>query len=235
MDYETRAIAPTTALNLRRLARHEARSQEPRITSPSWTTEREIPGLIIAQHYSGSDAFGTTRQTAELDLAFRRAAMLITQIEAGEPITSWPRPIRPARGGLWLLDARYGSLDAVYTVYGALVTVAISQPVSLASFASLAWASSKSATRLARRWIVRVLHPSELAERPRAADASPATTYDDGIVLDRMTRRLLPIFKQAVDDGCGLDFHAKGPSGEIRLIVTPKNNGDSQSDDEPSD
>jgi hypothetical protein len=223
-------IAPTTARRLRSLAKHEARSPEPRLASPAWAREEEIPGLIIAQRYSGGDAFGISRQSAELDLAFRRAAALIRLLEAGEQVTSWPRPMRPARGGLWLLDARYGSLDALYTVYGALVTVAMSQPVSLASFASLAWTASKSATRLASRWIVRVLHPSELTQRPSAGDLSPAIAHDDDFVLDRMTKRLLPFFREAVNDGRGLDFRATGASGEVRIIVTPRNSENTEAE-----
>jgi hypothetical protein len=236
LDYLSHPIRPTNVVRMRSLAMYENRSRQYRVASPAWVREEEIPGLLVVQLYSGGDAFGVARQTAELDLAVRRAAALIRLLDTGERVTSWPRPIRPARGGLWLLDARHGSLDALYTFYGALVSVAMSQPVSLASFASLAWTSSKSAARLASKWVVRTLHPRELVHRPSAGESSSALgTPDQEIPFEQMTRRLLPLFKQAVDDGRGLDFRAKGSSGEIRFIVTPRNDNKADSVDNAPD
>jgi hypothetical protein len=225
--YERHPISPTVARRFRSLARQEARSRQPRIATPAWSRERAVPGLIIAQRYIGGDAFGLARQTAELDAALRRAVALMQLLETGERVVAWPRPIRPERGGLWLLDAQYGSLDALYTVYGTLVAVATSTPVSLASLASLAWTARRSASRMARRWVVRPLAPGELAQRPSAGDPPPPSINHDGdILLDRTTKRLLPVFQRAIDDGRGLDYRATGPSGEVRLIVTPRANPD---------
>lgn len=143
--YEKHPIGPTVANRLRSLARQELRSRQQRFVTPNWSREGALPGLIVAQRYAGGDAYNASRQTAEVDTALRRAAALLGLLEAGERVEAWPRPIRPERGGLWLLDARYGSLDLLWTFYGSLVAVATSTPISLASFASLAWISGKSA------------------------------------------------------------------------------------------
>lgn len=213
-------IPPTLGRRLRRIYRLESRSPEHRIIAPSWSREGAIPGLIVAQRYDGGDAFGLARQTAELDMPLRRAAALIKMLQAGEQIDSWPRPILPHRGGLWLLDARYGSLDALWTVYGDLVTVAASTPVSLASFATLAWGTSRSALRTAHRWVVRSLKGTELAERPSASDPTPSDSRAE-TWQERTSKRLAPVFEQAIKEGYGVDFRAAGAGGEIRLIVTP--------------
>jgi hypothetical protein len=214
-------IAPTVARRLRSLARQETQTPWSRGTSPAWAREQALPGLIIAQRYSRGDAFGIARQTSELDTALRRAAAMIVRLETADRVTAWPRPMRPELGGLRLIDVRYGSFDALYTVYGVLVSIAASAPISLASLASLAWASSTAAVRIARTWMVRALEPAELAERPSAGDSVPDDEQGD-VLLDRTTKRLIPFFKLAVSEGRGVDYRATGPNGEIRLIVTPK-------------
>ncbi len=227
-----RPIAQTAVGRLRSLVRQEARSRQPRIATPSWSREGAIPGLIIAQRYVGGDAFGSARQTAELDAALRRAVALMHLLERGKRVLEWPRPIRPERGGLWLLDARYGSLDLLWTVYGSVVAVATSTPVSLASFTSLAWSSSRSASRMARRWVVRPLEAGELVHRPSAGGSTSSVSHSgDADWHERTTKKLVPLFKQAVSDGRGIDYQATGPSGEVRLIVTPRTG--TEAPDEP--
>lgn len=226
VDYEDHPIAPTIARRLRSLARYEARLHRLRSADPPWSREGLIPGLIVAQRWAGGDAFGCARQIAELDTAMRRAAALIELFSSPERVEAWPRPIRPERGGLWLLDAEYGSLDALWTFYGILVSVATSTPVSLASFASLAWDSSKAASRMARRWVLRPLRPDELAHRPRATDQPQTIAPSGDTWQERTTRRLVPVLRQAVNNGQGLDFRVTGPGGEIRLIVTAGENPD---------
>jgi hypothetical protein len=221
LGYERHPIGPTVSNRLRGLARQEARSRQPRIVTPGWSQETALPGLIIAQRYVGGDAFGIARQTAELDMAVRRAVALMKLMETGERVTAWPQPIRPRRGGLWLLDARYGSLDLLWTVYGSIVTVATSTPISLASFASLAWLASRSASRMAHRWVVRPLAPSELAHRPSAGDPVPSASHGD-TWEERTTKRMIPVFKLAISEGSGIDYRATGPSGEVRFIVPPR-------------
>lgn len=227
-DDDRHAISPTVANRLRTLLRQEARLAQQRIVAPNWSRQGALPGLIVAQRYVGGDAFGAARQTAELDAAFRRAAGLMDLVDSGERPQAWPRPIRPERGGLWLIDATYGSVDLLWSFYGTLVSVATSTPVSLASFASLAWSASRSASRMASRWTVRSLEPSELAERPSAASAVPVVSHGD-TWEERTTKRLIPIFKLAVSDGRGIDYKATGPSGEIRLIVPPRASDEGES------
>lgn len=112
--YERQPIAPAVANRLRSLTRHEARSQKPRYFKPTWSQGRSLPGLIVAQRWARDDAFGCARQIAELDAALRRGTALIELFSSGERVDTWPRPIRPERGGLWLLDAGYGSLDRLW-------------------------------------------------------------------------------------------------------------------------
>lgn len=220
-DYDRHPIGQNAGRRLRSLLRAEL-EQQPRIITPRWTQERAIPALIVTQRWAGGDAFGCARQISELDIALRRATALVELYLDNEPVEQWPRPVRPERGGLWLLDASYGSLDALWSVYGALVIAATSTPVSLASFASLAWQTSKFASRMARRWVVRPLGPREVVDRPRAADSNLSAVDREETWQERTTKRVIPILKQAVEDGYGVDFRATGPSGEVRLTVAPR-------------
>ena len=134
------AMPQAVVRRLRSLDHREVRLQQPRTFTPRWLPAglpASLPGLIVAQ-WSRGDAFGCSQQIAELDLAFRRAGALHVLFREGVAVDGWPRPIRPERGGLQLLDAQNGSLDVLWTFYGTLVSVATSTPVTLASFASLA-------------------------------------------------------------------------------------------------
>jgi hypothetical protein len=223
-ELEQLPIAPTVAGRLRSLVRQEAR-RRPRYTAPAWSPQLTIPALIVAQWRAEDDAFGCARQIAELDKALRRATALIKLFRKGERVEAWPHPIRPESGGLRLLDVRYGSFDALWTVYGTLVSVAASTPVSLASFASLAWATSKYASHKARQWVVRPLESRELVNRPSAADPLPTIASSADTWQERTTKRLIPLFRQAVEDGRGLDYRYSGQDGEIRFMVTPRADG----------
>jgi hypothetical protein len=222
-EHERPEIARAVTRRIRGLAIDELRNPQTRIATPVWWSHGlAVPGLIVAQRWAGGDAFGCSRQIAELDTSVRRANAMLDSLLAGEQVLSWPLPMRPERGGLWLMDADYGSLDALWTVYGALVATATSTPVSLASLASLAWTSSRSAWRIARNWRVRVLEPDELSHRPSAANSGPTQGDRGGTWQERTTKRLLPVLEQAVQNGSGVDFRATGPGGEIRFIVPPK-------------
>jgi hypothetical protein len=221
-EHERPEIARAVTRRLRSLAIHELRNPQTRIGTPAWSHGLALPGFIVAQRWAGGDAFGCSRQIAELDTSVRRANAMLESLLAGEQELRWPLPMRPERGGLWLMDADYGSLDALWTVYGALVATATSTPVSLASFASLAWTSSRSAWRIARNWRVRVLEPDELSQRPSAANSGPTLTDRGDTWQERTTKRLLPVLEQAVQNGSGVDFRATGPGGEIRFIVPPR-------------
>lgn len=79
---------------------------------------------------------------------------------------------------------------------------------------------------------MRALRPGELADRPSAGNSPQTIDHDGEVWHERTTKRLVPIFKEAIRDGRGLDFQATGPSGEVRLIVTPRQ--DVEGPDEPS-
>jgi len=223
VDYEQHAVPRAVTQRLRSLDRRERRTDNDRTVTPSWSPTVTIRGLLVAQRWSGGDAFGCGKQIAELDLAIRRGAALHEAFgERGADLDRWPRPVRPQRGGLRLLDARNGSLDVLWTFYGVLVATASSTPVSLASFTSLAWTYSRSASRLARRWSVHRLSRQALSVRPSAADDPEAEDDNAGAWQERTTKRLMPLLSAAVDNGDGLDFRATGPGGEIRLIVPPR-------------
>ncbi len=220
LDYEPKVIPKAVAKRLGRLGRRELRIPQPRITTPAWSNEQPIPGLLIALRSTGRDAFGCGRAISELDTAVRRANALLEDLEAGDDVRSWPMPTRPERGGLWLLDATQGSLDTLWVVYGSLVTAATSTPVSLASFASLAWTASRSARRIASRFRLRHLRPHEIDERPKTEELAPGDVL--GTWQERTTKSLAPILQLAVENGTGLNFSASGPGGEVRFIVPPR-------------
>jgi len=219
---DRRAIRPTVANRLRTLLRQETRVGQQRIVTPNWSRQGALPGLIVAQRYAGGDAHGTARQTAELDAAFRRAAALMNLMDAGERPQAWPMPIRPERGGLWLIDARYGSADLLWSFYGSLVSIATSTPVSLASFASLALsASGTAASRLPGKWKVRRLDAGELAHRPgHGRDVAQLGAGGD-TWEERTTKRMIPVFELAIKQGRGIDYSATGPTGQVRFIIPP--------------
>ncbi len=221
IDYEQRAIPKAVSIRLC-LQKQERRSKPTRTITPSWSDDRAIPGVLVVLHWDSGDAFGCSRVNAELDTAFRRANALMEKLKAGEEVTTWPMPTRPSRAGLWLMDARYGSLDTLWIVYGALVTAATSAPVSLASFAALAWSASKSAARITGRWRVRYLSRGEIErERPGPTLRSRLPEEAIGTWQERTTKSLMPAIELAVSNGTGLNFSAVGPGGEVRLIVPP--------------
>jgi hypothetical protein len=212
-------IAKAVATRLERLVRLETRrSDQPRIVDPDWSRLGRIPGLIVAQRVENGTAFRSARQIAGLDKAFRRAAALIDLVEGHEHIERWPLPIRPERGGLLLLDVEYGSLDALWTFYGTLTTLAQSSPVSLISLASLAWDASRSAAK-ATQWTVHRLAGNEILHRPSAAD--PGNHAGEPWKLET-TKRMLPVLLKSVEEGYGIDFTVSDDAGKIRLLLTPR-------------
>jgi hypothetical protein len=81
---------------------------------------------------------------------------------------------------------------------------------------------------MARGFIVRPLEQSQVDHRPSAAEPTLPEGAKGDVLLERTTKRMAPVFRQAIDDGRGLDFRASGPSYEIRFIVTPR--GDSKNE-----
>ena len=220
-----RTISPTVDRRLRRLARQEAKTREQRVSEPEWAHGTAVPGLIVAERYVHLDAFGAARQIAALDIALRRGAALIKLYEDGGHAEEWPRPVLPQSGGLTLLDARYSSLDLLWTAYGTVAAVAASTPVCLASFASLAWQAGKYTYAKAHSWSMRRLGAHELTERPSAGDPVPVDAQPV-TWQERTSKRLIPVLQEATKNGDGLDFRMTGPDGEVRLIVVPRSQAD---------
>lgn len=119
---------------------------------PAWLQNRAIPRLIVTLRYDGQDAFGAARALQRLDLAARRAGAMQRRLMVSEVDKSWPQPLRTYQGGLHVLDARVGSVDILMTVRGALVTIAGSAPISVASLMALAWDVGRGAVHVTKRW-----------------------------------------------------------------------------------
>jgi hypothetical protein len=181
-----------------------------------WLGRASIPRFVVSFRYDGLDAFGIADTTARLDLAARRAAALQRRIITGRPLEEWPRAIRTTRGGLYLLDVRRGSFEAVLTVWGDLVTIAGSTPVSIASFFALAWEMGQGARRITERWTGRE-STARAATRP-TPDANPNGTEWSLA----HTKSLAPVLIAAIENGQGVEFHLKDQSLEIKLTVYSK-------------
>jgi hypothetical protein len=215
-DYE-RAIDVTDFRRLTQLFNTETEELTSRVVYPSWLDGDEaIPGLVVAFRYSRQDAHGIARGTRELDMAFRRAAALMESVVRGDEAVL-PIPIRPERGGLWLLEANRGSYEAVYTFYGALVAIAASTPVSLAAFASLLW-DIEAGIRSAIRWKAGRSDQSPKGALPGTAP-SDSSHQNWGL---RETEALQPVMLEAAKSGAGVDFAHDAATCQIRLIIYPR-------------
>lgn len=130
------ALGPTAWSRLGRLYRAEVETS-PRVIERDWIADvsPHVPGLAISLHYGQSDVHEVYSRLRALDLAHRRVASLL-MVASGAAAGSW-QPVRPERGGLWLVRSDVGSFECVMTFYGELVNIAASTPVSLTSLASL--------------------------------------------------------------------------------------------------
>ncbi len=124
--------------------------------------------------------------------------------------------MRPERGGLWVLESRRGSYELVATVYGALVSLAISTPVSLASLACLAWDSAVAVSRLGR-WTVGQFQGSPSDGPPELGSSHG---HDEWGM--KQTKALQPVMLEAAKTGSGLEFVNNSGTGEVRLTIYPR-------------
>ncbi len=212
-------LGPTDAQRLAAIARSEAKAGgRPGYLRPRWLDEETaIPGFVVTIHYRGQDAHGVARSIRSVDLGLRRAAVIVDAMRRGERIDGWPVAPRPERGGLLLLDSRTGSFEAVATVYGALVSIALSSPIALASAFTLAW-DAAAASRTFGRWVVRKATSARELE-PFRDQSSVLVGQDWGI---RQTKALTPVMKAAAAAGSGLEYEYSAREGTVRLAIYPR-------------
>lgn len=210
-------IGPTARKRLIRLARKEVENLQSGYIVPRWMDVSEpIPRLIVSIRYSRRDVHGVQVRLRDLDIAARRAASTLENWLGGESRSEWSYPMRPERGGLWVLDARRGSVEVFATVYGALVTVATSTPVALVALMSLAY-DAKVAIGRAGRWTVRQFQSQASGAPPALGAPADGQTW-----RIETTKALEPIMKAAIDAGVGFEFVNSSDAGEIRLAVPPR-------------
>lgn len=213
----TTPLGPTARRRILQVARREVAVRDPGYVITRWLGKEEaIPGLLLSFRYEGRDVHGAQVRLRDLDIAFRRAAATLNDLSEQRTNTGWSYPMRPERGGLWLLDARQGSLEVVLTVYGALVAVATSQPIALAALASLALDAKVAASRLGHS-IGRQFGPQPSGAPP--AFGSPAHGVSWGI---HNTKALEPVMLAAIEAGVGFEFVNTSSAGEIRIAIPPR-------------
>lgn len=213
---DTPALNGAASRRLSKLAAQELQASAPTASRPDWSHGRAIPRLIISTRYEGFDAFGASQTLARLDLAARRAATLHRRLMRGDESKAWPEPMRTRQGGLRMLDARVGSFDAVMTVWGALVSIAGSTPVSVAGLIALAWDATRGTVHLANRW--RGAPLGDIGKRlPSLELDGPGEAW--GI---SHTKALAPVMSEAVASGQGFEFAIADGNQQIKLTVLPR-------------
>lgn len=217
-EERTTPLGPTARRRISQVARREAAVRDTGYIVPRWlNTEEAIPGFLVSLRYEGRDVHGAQVRLHDLDIAFRRAAATLESMSVRRLDNGWSYPMRPERGGLWLLDARQGSFEVVATVYGALVAVATSQPIALAALASLALDAKVAASRLGH-WVGQQFGSQTMGAPP--ALGSPAEGERWGI---ENTKALSPVMLAAIEAGVGFEFVNTSSTGEVRIAVPPRN------------
>lgn len=201
---------------LSELARAELRRDQPSVAHPVWLQNRAIPRLIVSLRYNELDAFGASRAMARLDLAARRAGAMHRQLTTGQRIKAWPAPLRTYQGGLHLLDARVGSFDVLLTVWGTLVTIAASAPVSVASLIALAWDVGRGTVHVTKRWQGAAL---ATAQRDRPSLDRQESARQWGIPH---TKELAPVLAKAIENDQGFEFSLTDGNQSLKITVLPK-------------
>lgn len=216
-----KGLSGLAAHRLTNLMRAELQQKDLGVAHPAWLQNRAIPRLIITLRYDGQDAFGVARSLQRLDLAARRAGAMQRRLMVSEVDKAWPQPLRTYQGGLHVLDARVGSVDVLMTVWGALVTIAASAPISVASLMALAWDLGRGAVHATKRWqgaaMARPRRDPMVHDRIEAAQ-------DWGI---KHTKVLAPIMLKAIENDQGFEFALKDGRQQIKLTVLPKEIGES--------
>lgn len=205
-------LTKVASSRLASLIHAESDSNEGAVAHPGWLQGRGIPPLLISLRYEDLDAFGASRALAELDLAARRAGAMYRQLAAGGASDRWPEPIRTHRAGLRLLDARVGSFNVIATVWGTLVTIAASSPVSVASLIALAWDVGRGAVHVTKRWRGAVLRQGDGYSRSEASQPW-------GI---KHTKELAPVLAKVIENDQGFEFTLADGDRQLKITVLPR-------------
>lgn len=215
-----RNLSGVAADRLTNLIRTELKQADLAVAHPAWLQNRAIPRLVVTLRYGGQDAFGAARALQRLDLAARRAGAMQQRLMLGQVDRAWAEPLRTYQGGLHVLDARVGSVDILMTVWGALVTIAGSAPISVASLMALAWDVGREAVHVTKRWqgavMARPQRDPMVYERVEAAQ-------DWGI---KNTKALAPVLAKAIENDQGFEFSLTDGAQQLKLTVLPKELGD---------
>lgn len=214
----TRRIPQVAFERTQSLTRQEIRSERLWVAAPSWI-EGSVPSLIITQRLHVIDGHSVAMSIQSLDSAFRRAYVAADLARQGEHLKGWPTPVRPERGGLYLVSSNSGSLEWVWTFYGALVSFAASTPVSLASFASLAVDTFALTKWMRQKWIVRPVTKSLPPEPPRADEYEGDKRI--GLWSPEDTKAVIGQLGELAKSGIGVEFHQVTPVQETRIVLYP--------------
>lgn len=218
-------VGPTARSRLLRLAREEDRRRRSGYFVPRELGLNDpIPGLVVSLRYRRQDMHGVTVRTRDLDIAFRRAAATLEGWRSGDTSGGWSYPMRPERGGLWVLDARRGSFELYATVYGSLVAVATSNPVALAGLVSLAF-DAKAGVSRAGTWVGHIWPVSTAPTLPSLGVDAEGDTWSV-----ENTKALQPVMLAAIESGAGFEFVNRSASAEIRIAVPPRKSLESGDD-----
>lgn len=209
-------LTPTALRRISSLAVAKPTQDDVSIAYPAWLDGQPIPRLIVTAEYRGLDAFGSSRLLADLDLAVRRAGTMQKEILRSGGATNWPEPLRTHLGGLRLLDARVGSFDVLLTVWGSLVAIAGSSPISVAGLIALAWDAWRGTSRMAKRWVGSVLATGQQGQPSLVA---PDSAVPWGI---QHTKALAPVLRDAIANDQGFEFFLDESDRRIKLTVPPK-------------
>ncbi|MBF4569500.1 hypothetical protein ITJ57_12085 [Plantibacter sp. VKM Ac-2880] len=215
-----RDLSGVAAHRLTNLMRAELQQAELAIAYPGWLQNRAVPRLIVTLRYDGHDAFGVARALQRLDLAARRAGAMQRRLIDSEVDKAWPQPLRTHQGGLHVLDARVGSVDILMTVWGALVTIAGSAPISVAALMALSWDVGRGAVHLTKRWQGGIM---ARPQRDPMAHERVEATQDWGL---KKTKALAPVLEKAIANGQGFEFSLTDGAQQLKLTVLPKDSGD---------
>ncbi len=209
---ELGGVSAVASRSLLRLIEAESEGRVESMVLP-WLNDQNVPRFVISGYYAGTDSFGASRLLADIDLTARRVGYLSRQLgrNVGEIEIDAQRT---SETGVRILDVRPGSLDVVFTVWGSLVAVAASTPVSVASLFALAWDLTHGATSVVK-WAIRTDRNS-FADRPSAT--APANSQ---LVSDASIAEIVPALEAAVAAGNGVDFHIQDGPRSIRLTVPP--------------
>ncbi|MDQ1746178.1 MAG: hypothetical protein QOD07_441 [Frankiaceae bacterium] len=221
---EAPLISATVVQKLSRRSRQEVQAERLHWFDAPWTRDHTLPGVLIAASYERSEVAGFSGLISSLDQAARRAAATMAMpAKAFGPQFRWPTPLRQERGGLVLVDVQPGSWHVLMTVYGELVSLATSAPVSLAHLTVLAWQMNAPVRWAAGKWRARSTSVTEFRDPPRALRASDA---GEPSPLGRLAALTVPT-TEAIKAGHGVDLSYEEGDLRLRFITTPPRTIDS--------